>query len=214
MKFPGEPLTMVTTSGAEAKEVVGHHGAGKSAQYVLTPYGGAPSSSSMEHLTFDPSSPWWTGRLIASPPQPMHVTHEEVTQGAILVGDDQVAVVVHVDPGDPSAILYQETNLAIGPRYGLDFGHGVVVPSGAVANPKPEAWTALKEIAFAGVAALHKPAGLEWLAPDSEADIAAATVGDDAEWDEDETGPTWVSLGDVSYRGGGVMGRRRGTSTA
>lgn len=51
----------------------------------------------------------------------------------------------------------------------------------------------------------------DWLWPDSPAEIAATTQPpDNSEWNQGDDAPTWMEVDAASYRGGGVMGRRRG----
>ena len=165
-------------------------------------------ASSMDATSANSSPPWWMVRLVEG----HEVEHREAT------ADLQPAPLDHeiVLGARPSVIVWPEAYSAefalrpSDPPLELDFGTGVVVASGALVDAG-YMLSAASTGAYGGMyVADVRIDDDEWLRPDTQEAVSASAVADDAMWDDDDEGPVWVSLADVAYRGGGVMGRRRG----
>ncbi len=88
-------------------------------------------------------------------------------------------------------------------QLGLDFGLNVTPAFGA------EPASRLIERMIHGAWGEVRDVYTAWLRPDSPQVVAAAeTFVDDAEWEDSDDAPRWLSMSDLSYRGGGLMGRR------
>ena len=210
-----EPIAGVIGSNVEGGQFESSNQAGSvQNQYFFATYGSPADNSSLGGVTFSGSSPWWAARLVAPPAGGFHVISApgEAPEPTTVVekSGDAIVRIVRIESQSPAINVYDQGPVTFNdPRLDLDLGPGVIVASGAVTAPART--HAIERVAWQGFLTTREGFELEWFAPDPST-VPDATILDDAEWDEDEPAPTWISLADVSYRGGGVMGRRRGST--
>lgn len=146
------------------------------------------------------SSPWWTTRLVE------HMAADDVhhlDSGAI-AGAVPVSMAESMVEAPSGALGGWESRGHSAHRWGLDLGLDITLALSA------ELATRLMQRAFETT---WRQVQMAWLIADPPQAIAAARpVPDDAEWDESDDSPRWLSLADLSYRGGGVMHRRASPS--
>jgi hypothetical protein len=177
---------------------------------IISSQSDAASGASLKVLdAYD--SPWWQSRLVDA----VERFGSEVTGGtgkgayaskslkAIQVKLRDVFRVAQPPPL-PTSVRFPPQGL------NLDLGRGItsVVLSGKiVARVQADAWGTLLKTSFG----THDRSDSEdWLRPDSVAAITAAPPPmDDAEWDDTNDGPRWMSLEDLDYLGGAIMSRRQ-----
>jgi hypothetical protein len=139
------------------------------------------------------SPPWWAGRVVEN-------ASEEATPYTVVVNYKDVA---------REAIEASKKVVMVAPvRFSLDLGSGVVMDEGALFGSA--------DVHVVGSTFTYNAPGvgaeeLDYLAPDEPSAISAAQV-EDSEWDDDDDGPSWISLADLPYRGGGLMARLRSRS--
>ncbi len=147
------------------------------------------------------SSPWWTGRVVEQsvlgevPESPAQATGGTVFAPFGVIRGGSATGVADIAPKGVRRRAPRQLS--------LDYGLNVTPAFGAeVASPVLERMfrAAWGEVGDAWAA---------WLMPDPPEVLAAAQpVTDDAEWDDSEDRPQWLSMSGLSYRGGGMMSRR------
>lgn len=148
------------------------------------------------------SSPWWSARVVEGAiPRDIAESEAQAASAAWLAP----LRVTTIDSAAGRVPNRRGTTVRLRTprRLSLDFGPNVTPAFGAeVADRVVEriiesAWGQLRDI------------GAARLRPDAPELVAAAEpVADDAEWDDSDDAPRWLSMSDLSYRGGGLMSRR------
>jgi hypothetical protein len=166
---------------------------------LLAPHGGAmhidtdPVSVGSIRVIRNLSSPWWTTRVV-----------EDVSAEAVYEWAGEARSSTFLTPLSDVDVAASGISL-LRPRkprrrLSLDFGANVTAAIGAdlvgyvLGRALERGWEDIES---------------GWLRADSPDVIAAAqSVPDDAEWDDSDDSPRWLSMSTLSYRGGGVMRRR------
>ncbi len=183
---------------------------GQTNYFIVSSRADAASGASVDVLdAYD--SPWWQSRLVGA----VERLSSEVTDQAAKEPHAYTSVkaiqiklrsIFHL--GQPAQL---QASVRFPPKgLNLDLGRGitsVVVGGRIVAREQADAWGTLLKTPFRTQV---RSATEDWLLPDSPDEIAAAPPPvDDAEWDDTQDGPRWMSLEDLDYLGGAIMSRRR-----
>lgn len=147
------------------------------------------------------SSPWWMGQFMEG-----RSTGLVEAMNSASAYDDLLAKVLDVQEGPWQSALIEPRHFVVAPlrQFGISLGASVVTAIRAVGEQAPLAARQVPS-AFEAVRT-----GLLGITRVSVVTRPISGIDDeDAEWDDSDDGPTWLSMGALPYRGGGVMARQR-----
>lgn len=179
---------------------------GRSERMMLAPRVGAmlvtndPITLGSISVISTSSSPWWTTRLVE------HMAAGDVHRldSGGIAGAVPMSMAESMVEASSGTLGGGESRGHSARGWGLDLGLDITLALSA------ELATRLIQRAFETSWRQVQTASLT--ADPPQVIAAARPVPDDAEWDESDDSPRWLSLADLSYRGGGVMRRRASPS--